>query len=1309
MLQKENNPWLGLASYTINDAYRFFGREQEMEVLKDAVCNNYITTIYGISGAGKTSLINAGMTPLLSSGAYLPVNIRLEHGSCVGYGRQIISAIRKAVSDSGGEIELTTNLNTDEISDSESLWAFLYTSTIWSATNHQVCPIIFIDQFEELFTKNEESEAITDFFNIVSTLQNNTPPEQMATLLEAQQDYVQLKDEAQYRLVLIMREDFLARLEDYSYNIPMLRKNRQGIRRMNGLQALDVVLRPMPDIVSRNVALQILSKVTGHEVQDKALFLERLSVDTSILSLFCSELYLRAAEIKADTISEELVNQFGGNIISTFYENTMKLVSTHTMEYLEDQLLTKSGFRDTVAWDDMKADGIKREELTTLADKRLIRIENHEGLERVEFTHDVLCQVAKDHRDRRNEKSVRNGKRLRHFQFAIESTFVTSLPLMLLYNSYYHDMTGQFKRPVLWFLLAFILFLGMVVSPYRHTKDKNAIWTTVIAWIGQFIVVGFLSNSRYSNLIDQFILYFIIYFIYQVLFLGTWRHRKLRSRREAMKYCLHCKVYNEYPFFKRWTAGLGIVVILAIAHLVGMPLKDGLSFVAGIVLSVGALWLIPHCLPPYNMKWGWSPRYWWLMLAAVVLILAMQYNPIGGGVFMLAIFMVVFFILMLPYLYRLNRENLKLNPQYKQKPGIWALLRTSLISLILYEVLSMSMGHEHMAYSFYNEWNSARVWGKTINNHRPHEFERLLTVRNIKGQQGVVDRSFRIVIPIEYDSIDLFSRYDETDPYGILQTKLFTYRGGEKVLWDCADHLDIQNHVTTALLKHIKDSSEEAEDSYFTEKYFRYLLATLPPDLAQQKIENLLGKKVSLLLEAGNMSTLRRSIANQDYDRVASAVSKLSPLFPYDHKERVTSFLLDTLIVRCSNSPKQNSEDYSSHLSNLAYYKVLTRHYNEAIALSEKALKNDSTKTIAYTNLITALYLSGQYDKAMEMLEAKKEFIYNVSSNSLAGQQFVGSGVWKDLCLYKRNGILTDTLTANYKRLERLLDDFIKLPDYTNIDRIKSKNKKQIYILNKNEVIQEWDDQKEEIVDIRYTLYGLYLNGLKPLTLVYSRISVNDDNTCAVIINKENYKRQLMIFDNDSLRLLTGEYDKAWHFSEGVAAVVINDTIGFINKQGQWVLPPTFPLVAKLSSRNPNYYDCEYNDSLGIPDYVDIVFHDGYCPMVASPGRHGLINRQGQWVVSPDYEYISHPLMGYRTVKKDGHYGLMDRQLKIALPIVFSDITLDKSDNSIALNGRWIYIRELPRLVNVMNKLNDDDIENFLETFAKHRTFSSDF
>ena len=34
MLNKDNNPWLGLASYEYEDAYRFFGREKELEKLR---------------------------------------------------------------------------------------------------------------------------------------------------------------------------------------------------------------------------------------------------------------------------------------------------------------------------------------------------------------------------------------------------------------------------------------------------------------------------------------------------------------------------------------------------------------------------------------------------------------------------------------------------------------------------------------------------------------------------------------------------------------------------------------------------------------------------------------------------------------------------------------------------------------------------------------------------------------------------------------------------------------------------------------------------------------------------------------------------------------------------------------------------------------------------------------------------------------------------------------------------------------------------------------------------------------------------
>ena len=66
MLNKDNNPWLGLASYEYEDAYRFFGREKELEKLKECVSSNLITTIYGISGSGKTSLIKPRGFPFIT-------------------------------------------------------------------------------------------------------------------------------------------------------------------------------------------------------------------------------------------------------------------------------------------------------------------------------------------------------------------------------------------------------------------------------------------------------------------------------------------------------------------------------------------------------------------------------------------------------------------------------------------------------------------------------------------------------------------------------------------------------------------------------------------------------------------------------------------------------------------------------------------------------------------------------------------------------------------------------------------------------------------------------------------------------------------------------------------------------------------------------------------------------------------------------------------------------------------------------------------------------------------------------------------
>lgn len=506
MLKKTDNPWLGLASYEYEDAYRFFGRERELEELKTTICDNPFTTIYGISGAGKTSLINAGMIPLLEKDSYMPVRIRLDHQSKIGYNSQIITAIKNTVDEIKGEVEYWGNTSqNDEIDEDERLWDFLYLSRIWSKTNHQLVPVIFIDQFEEIFTKNEDPGQVTRFFEAINSLQYNTPPTHISEALEGRHEYIEFNDVAQFRMVFVMREDFLARLEDYSIDIPALRRNRRGIKRMDGLQALEVILKPRPGIVSREVAFQILGKVVGKEVHDSEAALSRLSVDTSILSLFCSELYQKASEANADVIAQEIVGEFGDDIISSFYEDTMTMVSAETMEYIEAHLLTYSGFRNTVALEDMLQNGIQLEDLQKLADKRLLRIETSDGTERVEFMHDVLCKVAKEHRDgRKSEKAIKqeiNVENKGNFRFVASTILGLALFAFPLFDKSGIFLIGYFPDVALLSLTLCGIY-GLLFG--KKMSDHLTARYILVGALAMLIVVGTMLINRFFFLSSFF-------------------------------------------------------------------------------------------------------------------------------------------------------------------------------------------------------------------------------------------------------------------------------------------------------------------------------------------------------------------------------------------------------------------------------------------------------------------------------------------------------------------------------------------------------------------------------------------------------------------------------------------------------------------------------------------------------------------------------------------------------------------------------------------------------------------------------------
>lgn len=113
-------------------------------------------------------------------------------------------------------------------------------------------------------------------------------------------------------------------------------------------------------------------------------------------------------------------------------------------------------------------------------------------------------------------------------------------------------------------------------------------------------------------------------------------------------------------------------------------------------------------------------------------------------------------------------------------------------------------------------------------------------------------------------------------------------------------------------------------------------------------------------------------------------------------------------------------------------------------------------------------------------------------------------------------------------------------------------------------------------------------------------------------------------------------YCKAWVFSEGLAAVVKDKRVGFINAKNEVVIP--------------FQYKCS-------PCDVSYVFHDGYCILNNNDGDFGIIDKTGKWVVAPEYDEIWQPHSGgYRIVIDDEKFGVLDSTCAVVYPVEYDDI-----------------------------------------------------
>ncbi|HEV3221085.1 MAG TPA: AAA family ATPase [Candidatus Acidoferrales bacterium] len=399
------NPWPGLRAFTEDDSEFFFGRDRETAELLDLVQRTSVVVLYGQSGLGKTSLLQAGLFPGLKRSSFLPIRMRFDHNDGAP---PLADQIKTAIAFELDRARVTG----PRPSPGETLWEYFHRQDVdfWGARNRLLTPVIVLDQFEEVFTlgqrSTESANRVSQFAMELESLLEHRPPEAVRERLEAHQDEAQQYDlrKQAVKFVVTLREDFLADLDPWRIRMPSLLPNRFRLERMTGAQALDVVQRAGNELIEPSVAHDIVDFVSTSRRRQTARAMEQRDVEPAILSVVCDELNRRRIELGQSKITGDLLSGEREEIIRSFYERSFEGLDPRVRTWVEDELLTASGYRDRGALEDALKQGLPEADFDQLVNHRILHREERSGVVWLELTHDLLTDPASESRSLREQR-----------------------------------------------------------------------------------------------------------------------------------------------------------------------------------------------------------------------------------------------------------------------------------------------------------------------------------------------------------------------------------------------------------------------------------------------------------------------------------------------------------------------------------------------------------------------------------------------------------------------------------------------------------------------------------------------------------------------------------------------------------------------------------------------------------------------------------------------------------------------------------------------------------------------------------------